>query len=375
MDRYLVLEDGTVYKGTAFGGNGDVIAEIVFTTAMTGYIETLTDKSYTGQAVVQTFPLIGNYGVITSDAESAVTGPSAYILREICDGPSNFRCEGTLNAWLKERGVPGICGIDTRALTRKIREHGVMNGMITDDPQKADISKIRAYRVVRPVDKVSAVRPFIIRSDVPDCGGPKLRVGLIDLGLKQNIARCLARRGCEVTVLPYNTDAAQIIQAGFNGIVLSNGPGDPQDNTELTEQIKQIAESRIPLMGICLGHQLLALACGFDTMKLKYGHRGANQPVKCLENNVTYISSQNHGYAVVNESIDPDVAEPLFVNVNDGTNEGLKYRNIPAFSVQFHPEACAGPKDTEFLFDRFVKMMEGSAPGHPADPAGYKTMV
>lgn len=353
MDRYLVLENGMTFKGKAFGFDKDVIAEVVFTTAMTGYIETLTDKSYTGQAVVQTFPLIGNYGIIPEDFESEIIGASAYIVREDCLHPSNFRCGGTLDAFLKERGVPGICGIDTRALTRVLRENGVMNGAVTDDPKKVDLAEIKAYRVKNPVNDVSTKKAYTLTADKP-----LYKVVMLDFGLKQNICRCLTKRGCDVKVVPYNTTADEILSENPDGIFLSNGPGDPTDNTAVTENLKQLMPHKIPTMGICLGHQLLALAAGFSTEKLKYGHRGANHPVKYLKDGRTYISSQNHGYTVVPSDIDTSVAEPLFVNVNDGTNEGLIYKNAPVFSVQFHPEACGGPKDTEFLFDKFIEMMK-----------------
>lgn len=353
MDKYLVLENGMTFKGKAFGSDKNVIAEVVFTTAMTGYIETLTDKSYTGQAVVQTFPLIGNYGIIPEDFESDIIGASAYIVREDCIHPSNFRCGGTLDGFLKERGVPGIYGIDTRALTRVLRENGVMNGAVTDNPDKVDLNELKAFRVTNPVKAVSTKESYVLSPE-----NPSYNVIMLDFGLKQNICRCLTKRDCRVKVVPYSTTADEILAENPDGVFLSNGPGDPTDNTEVIENLKQLLPHKIPTMGICLGHQLLALASGFSTKKLKYGHRGANHPVKHLKTGRTYISSQNHGYTVVSSGIDTSVAEPLFVNVNDGTNEGLIYKNAPVFSVQFHPEACGGPKDTEFLFDSFIQMMK-----------------
>lgn len=371
MNKYLILENGMTFKGEGFGAPGDVMAEIVFTTAMTGYLETLTDKSYCGQAIVQTFPLIGNYGIIPEDAESNMIGTSAYIVREWCDHPSNFRSTRDLNTYLKSRGIVGLCKIDTRALTRVLREHGTMNGLITDNPSKADLSMIKAYKCINPVGLVSTKEMYIEKaySDCDlinnksgnnnKCDASEIkRVALLDFGMKENIARCLTNRGCDVYVFPSTATLEDIVSVNPDGIFLSNGPGDPSDNVEIIEVVKQLIKLGLPMMGICLGHQLLALAHGFETTKLKYGHRGANQPVRYLEDGRTYISSQNHGYAVVNESIDKNIAKPLFINVNDDTNEGLQYLNEPTFSVQFHPEACAGPKDTSFLFDKFISSLK-----------------
>ena len=353
MDRYLVLENGMIFKGKAFGAEGDVIAEIVFTTAMTGYMETLTDKSYYGQAVVQTFPLIGNYGTMTEDMESDRVSVSAYIVREWCDAPSNFRCEKDIDTFLKEKHIPGLYGIDTRALTRVLRENGTMNGMITDDPARADLEQIRAYKITAAVDHVSDGEPVLIPAQEK-----RFTVAMLDFGRKDNIVRSLVRRGCDVWLMPYNTSPADVLEKHPDGLLLTNGPGDPAENTEVIANLQELIKAKLPTMGICLGHQLLALAHGFKTSKLKYGHRGANQPVKNTETGSVYISSQNHGYAVVSESIDHEIAKELFVNVNDQTNEGLRYKKMPAFSVQFHPEACGGPKDTDFLFDEFIKLLE-----------------
>ena len=355
MKKYLVLENGMTFEGEAFGADKEAVAEIVFTTAMTGYVETLTDQSYAGQAVVQTFPLIGNYGVMYEDFESSSVAVSAYIVREYCKTPSNFRCEGDIDGFLKKYGIPGICGIDTRALTRVLREHGTMNGMIADDLSHADPEEIKAYRIVRPVDRVSRTAERIVNPD------GKYPVALLDFGVKENIIRSLAVRDCAVHVLPFDTTAEKIISMNVAGLFLTNGPGDPTDNVEVIANIRKLCGTGLPIMGICLGHQLLALANGFRTRKLKYGHRGTNHPVKDLKRGRTYISTQNHGYAVVGESVDRDIADELFVNVNDRTNEGLVYKKIPAFSAQFHPEACGGPTDTSFLFDDFINMMKGGA--------------
>lgn len=350
--RYLILENGITFSGYAFGADKEVIAEIVFTTGMTGYLETLTDKSYVGQAVVATFPLIGNYGINLQDAESAQVGVSAYIVREYCAVPSNFRCEMSLDSFLRKEGIPGLYGIDTRALTRILREHGTMNGIITDRPENADMEAVRAYRITNPVQAVS-VRE--IREEITE---HRYKVALYDFGVKENIVRSLKARGCDVLILPCHTPAQAVLDMEPDGIFLSNGPGDPTDNTEIIENLRELSASGIPMMGICLGHQLLALSHGFKTHKLKYGHRGANHPVRNTETGRVYITSQNHGYAVTSESVDPAVATELYVNVNDGTNEGLRYIGYPICSVQFHPEGCGGPRDTDFLFDEFITMME-----------------
>ncbi len=355
MKRYLVLENGKVFEGEAFGAQKEAIAEIVFTTAMTGYIETLTDQSYKGQAVLQTFPLMGNYGIISQDREGERVGASAYIVNEECEQPSNFRCETTLDSFLKNEGIPGLKGIDTRALTKILRDKGTMNGMITDDLQNADIEKIRSYRIVKPVDEVSVKEETVYEAE-----GEKLcRVALFDYGIKKNIIRCLTKRGCEVTLLPHDTPASRVRELAPDGLFLSNGPGDPTDNVSEIETLRDLMNDSIPTMGICLGHQLLALAHGFKTIKLKYGHRGANHPVKDTDTGKIYITSQNHGYAVTDDSIDPSVARSWFVNVNDMTNEGIEYINEPSLSVQFHPEASGGPKDSEELFDMFIDLMNG----------------
>lgn len=354
MKRYLILENNMVFEGEAFGADKDSVAEIVFTTAMTGYVETLTDPSYTGQAVVQTFPLMGNYGVMSEDFEGNKISVSAYIVREYCENPSNFRLEKSIDEFLKEQGVPGIYGIDTRALTKILREHGTMNGMITSSPDKADMKEIKKYNASEPVGLVSAkeTEHYEMKNGY--------KVVLFDFGVKKNIIRCLQKKGCDVYAAPYNTTADEVMAMSPDGIFLSNGPGDPVENTEVIKTIKQLMNKKIPTMGICLGHQLLALANGFSTTKLKYGHRGANHSAKNTVTGKIYITSQNHGYAVMSESIDENVAKEWFYNVNDRTNEGIIYNNSPCISVQFHPEACGGPHDTEFLFDEFIKLMGGN---------------
>ncbi|MDR1589359.1 MAG: carbamoyl phosphate synthase small subunit [Oscillospiraceae bacterium] len=351
---YLVLENGAVFEGYGFGAQGEAVGETVFTTGMTGYLETLTDKSYYGQLVTQTFPLIGNYGVIPEDFESGVIAAKGYIVRQWCQDPSNFRSEGELDAFLRSRGVVGLYGIDTRRLTKQLRESGVMNGMIT--PRK-------------PEGVPAAVKNFVIRDSVKSCStdteytvnpGGNVKIALLDYGLKENIIRELARRGCAVTVLPHNTPAERVRALRPDGIMLSNGPGDPRDaeNARIVENLKLLVEYKIPIFGICFGNQLLALAHGFAIEKLKYGHRGANQPARDLTTGRTYITSQNHGYAVVSASIDARLGTEWFNNVNDGTNEGVLYKNSPVSSVQFHPEACSGPRDASWLFDRFMAQMK-----------------
>ena len=354
MKAYLILEDGTVFEGTSIGSSREVISEIVFNTSMTGYLEVLTDPSYAGQAVVMTYPLIGNYGICREDMESRQAWPDGYIVRELSRIPSNFRSGDTIDHFLKEQDIPGISGIDTRALTKILREKGTMNGMITtngDYDLEEVKEKIRQYTVKGVVLKTSVKKPYVLPGD-----GKK--VALLACGAKDNIARNLNKRGCEVTVYPADTPAEEILKINPDGIMLSNGPGDPAENVGIIEEVRKLYESSVPIFAICLGHQLMALATGAKTYKLKYGHRGGNHPVKDLETGRVYITSQNHGYAVDEESLDPSVAVPAFVNVNDKTNEGLKYVGKNIFTVQYHPEACPGPLDSGYLFDRFMRMME-----------------
>lgn len=354
MKAYLILEDGTVFEGTSIGSSREVISEIVFNTSMTGYLEVLTDPSYAGEAVVMTYPLIGNYGICREDMESRQAWPDGYIVRELSRIPSNFRSGDTIDHFLKEQDIPGISGIDTRALTKILREKGTMNGMITtngDYDLEEVKEKIRQYTVKGVVLKTSVKKPYVLPGD-----GKK--VALLDCGAKDNIARNLNKRGCEVTVYPADTPAEEILKTNPDGIMLSNGPGDPAENVGIIEEVRKLYESSVPIFAICLGHQLMALATGAKTYKLKYGHRGGNHPVKDLETGRVYITSQNHGYAVDEESLDPSVAVPAFVNVNDKTNEGLKYVGKNIFTVQYHPEACPGPLDSGYLFDRFMRMME-----------------
>ncbi|MGN0529945.1 MAG: carbamoyl phosphate synthase small subunit [Eubacterium sp.] len=351
---YICLANGKIFEGTRFGAGGDITGELVFTTGMGGYIETLTDPSYYGQIVMQTFPLIGNYGFIDEDCESAKSFVSAYIVHEKCDCPSNFRCNSTLEEYMKKNSIIGVYGVDTREITKIIRESGVMNATICSNPKDFSIEKTQEYKIEGAVEAVSVKRPYPVA-----CENPKHNVVLIDYGKKENIVRELTKRNCNVAVMPSSTKAEDILKLNPDGIMLSNGPGDPDDNKECIEELKKLVGKK-PIFGICLGHQLLALAMGAKTEKLKYGHRGVNQPVKNLETGRTYISSQNHGYAVINETVEEIGGEISYINANDGTNEGINYPDKKAFSVQFHPEACSGPHDTRFLFDKFINMMGGN---------------
>lgn len=352
---YLVLANGIVFEGKSFGAEGETIGETVFTTGMTAYQETLTDPSFCGQIVTQTFPLIGNYGVNDEDYQSPTSYVAGYVVREFCDTPSNFRSTGDLETFMKKHNIIGIYDIDTRSLTRKIRDFGVMNGAITTDISNLEqlIERIKAYDIGNPVEKVSVKEKEFFPVE-----GAKFHVALFDFGHKHGIRKTLNELGCNVTVCPNKTTADEIRALNPDGIMLSNGPGNPEDDEVSIQTLKDLIADKIPTFGICLGHQLLALANGAKTEKLKYGHRGGNQPVKDLSTGRTYITSQNHGYHVVGETLSKDVGEISHVSGNDGSCEGIRYKNSPAFSVQFHPEAKGGPLDTSFLFKDFVKMME-----------------
>lgn len=386
MKAFLILEDGTVFEGIQIGADREVISEIVFNTSMAGYLEVLTDPSYAGQAVCMTYPLIGNYGICSEDMESGRPWPDGFIVRELSRIPSNFRCDKTIQQFLEENGVPGIAGIDTRALTKLLREKGTMNGMITTNEaydRDAILPKLKAYTTGRVVERVTCAEKYEVKGSaalgdngpisgsavytgerekkptlVRKLNGRGKRVALLDLGMKRNIAVSLAQRGIDVTVYPAMTQAAEILADRPDGIMLSNGPGDPKECTEIIKEIRKPYDAQVPVFAICLGHQLMALATGADTYKLKYGHRGGNHPVKDLETGRVYISSQNHGYVVDMDTLDAAVAVPAFVNANDGTCEGLSYVGKNIFTVQYHPEACPGPQDSGYLFDRFIRMME-----------------
>lgn len=354
MKAYLILEDGSVYEGENVGALREAVSEIVFNTSMTGYLEVMTDPSYAGQAVVMTYPLIGNYGICHDDMESYRPWIDGLIVRELSEVASNFRNEDSIQNFLIKNNIPCICGIDTRDLTKRLREHGTMNGFITVDSSfvvEKILQRIKEYSVKGVVKRTSTKEAYSLP-------GKGKRVVLIDFGAKRNIARQLQKRGCEVIVVPCDTKAKEILKLKPDGIMLSNGPGDPKENADIIEEIKKLYDTDIPIFAICLGHQLMALATGANTYKLRYGHRGGNHPVKDLETGRTYISSQNHGYAVDESTLDKNICVPAFVNVNDGTNEGLRYINKKIFTVQYHPEACPGPRDSSYLFDKFIKMME-----------------
>ncbi len=422
MKAFLILEDGHIFTGTAIGSQKEVISEIVFNTSMTGYLEVLTDPSYAGQAVVMTYPLIGNYGVCHHDMESVQAWPDGLIVRELSRQESNFRSTQGLNDFLKQNKVTGIVGLDTRALTKLLRENGTMNGMITTNESfclNEVLEKLKKYRVTGVVQKVTTKQKRTINQEafIPTdfeqakmtymalpqlkeaiqqakeagvCSGEiamyamqgmegieKLKllsndknavkrhytIALMDFGTKKNIEHCLLKRGCEVTIYPADTKAEEILKTSPDGIMLSNGPGDPAECIEIIAELQKLYQSKVPIFAICLGHQLMALANGFRTEKMKYGHRGANHPVKDLSTGRVYLSSQNHGYVVVEDSIDKEIASVWFINANDKTIEGLKYKKYPVITVQFHPEACAGPKDSEFLFDEFMDLIAFSKSG------------
>lgn len=353
MRAFLALEDGTVFEGSSFGAVGEVIGELVFNTGMTGYQEVLTDPSYCGQIVTMTYPLIGNYGVNLEDIESARPQVRGFVVREMCKTPSNWRSLETLSEYLFRNGIIGIEGIDTRALTRILRDNGTMKGIISTEPDfnlSDKIDQIRKYIVENPVNQVTLEKTRHYE-------GTGARVALVDYGVKQNMVRSLLNRGCEVFQFPASATAEEILSVEPEGIMLSNGPGDPKDCEFQIMTIKDLLGKK-PLFGICLGHQLTALAMGGDTEKLKYGHRGCNHPVKDLERDLTYITSQNHGYTIIEDSLDKEKMVVSHRNMNDSTVEGVQYTHVPVFTVQFHPEASPGPADTAYLFDRFLDMMK-----------------
>ena len=354
----LILANGAMFQGRSIGATADRVCEMVFNTSMTGYQEILTDPSYAGQGVVMSYPLIGNYGVNHWDNESSRPWVEAFVVRHLSPRGSNFRCEGELNDFLKDNNITGIEGVDTRALTKILRNQGSMNGMITcaEHFNVAEVlDKLRAYKVEGTVERVTRKEPEVF----PAQGEQKYRVAMMDYGVKQNMINCLCRRGCEVTVFPASTPAETVLEGGFDGVMLSNGPGDPAENVECIAQLKKLYDSDIPMFGVCLGHQMLALATGASTGRLDYGHRGGNHPVRDIAEGRVFITSQNHGYMVLADSVHPEVAEISHVNVNDNTVEGLRYKRPNCFTTQFHPEANAGPRDTEYLFDRFIASMGG----------------
>lgn len=354
MKAILILENGQMFVGESIGSPKECIFEMVFNTSMVGYQEILTDPSYAGQGVVMTYPLIGNYGVNEEDSESRQPWAEALIVRHLSNRGSNFRNEDTLNNYLKKNGICGIQGVDTRALTRVLRKQGVMNGMITCEPYfnvQECMDKIRAYRVQGTVERVTVSEP----EHYPANG---YKLAMYDYGQKLNMIKRLNERGFDITLFPAHTPAQTILDGGFDAVMLSNGPGDPADCKDIIAEVKKLYDSDLPIFAICLGHQLMALATGAQTRKMHFGHRGGNHPVKDLTKGRCFITSQNHGYVVMKQSIDPEIAEVSHVNVNDGSIEGLRYKNKNIFTVQFHPEASPGPVDTDYLFDDFLAMIE-----------------
>lgn len=350
---YLLLEDGTLFEGVLRGAQKEAAAELVFLTSVVGYMDTLTDPSYEGQILVQTFPAIGNYGVVPLDnpAEPKLAG---YVVRELCDEPSNFRCQGTLDAFLREKGVTCLTGVDTRAITRRLRDNGVMKAAILCEKPEDISASVAAL-------KANAVKadPKGCEEIVPAAKGGKYNVALWDFGAKGGIQAELEARGCAVTCVPADATADMIAELNPDGVVISNGAGDPAECVNAINELRELCHKRIPTMGIGLGHQLLALSQNGGTVKLAYGHRGGNQPIKDLRTGTNYITTQNHGYAVDKDNL-PDNATLRFINCNDGTCEGVDYSDMPAFSVQFMPAISGGPLDTRFLFERFIALMGGN---------------
>ena len=348
---YSILEDGHVFCGKRFGAETDAVGELVFTTGMGGYVETLTDPSYYGQIVLQTFPLIGNYGMIFADVESKKSYVSAYIVKGYCDYPSNFRTEQDLDSYLKEAGIPGVYDVDTREITRIIREKGTMAAKIVSELPEDATKGLGDYKIADAVKAVASGDKKTYSAE----GEKKYTVAVWDLGDCSQIVKSLINRGCDVIRLPFDTKADEILALGADGLVISNGPGEPTENKDIIEEIKKLS-GKIPMFGICLGHELIALSQGAKTEKLKYGHRGANQPVKDLKEGIVLITVQNHGYTVENESVEKAGGIITHVNANDGSCEGIEYAGLKAFSVQFHP----GGRNINAIYDKFLKMMGGA---------------
>lgn len=348
MKGKLILQDGTIFEGNAFGYLKDSIGEVVFNTSMIGYGEVLTDPSYYGQIVTMTYPLIGNYGINLEDVESKGVHVKGFIVREKSDNPNNFRCEMDLDTYLKQNKVIGLEGIDTRALTKILRNNGTMKGIIT--LESASLEDVAAK--LDSFSNTTAVKT-VTRKEVEHINGDGPKVAVMDFGVKQNILRSFAKRGCDITVFPANSKPEEVLSINPDLIFLSNGPGDPEDLEDVIENIKELVGKK-PIVGICLGHQLLALALGGQTSKLKFGHRGGNHPVKDLEQNKVFITSQNHGYYV---SQMPENMKVTHVNLNDNTVEGMRHTQLPIYSVQYHPEACPGPQDNDYIFDKFLELV------------------
>lgn len=350
-----MLENGMTFEGVGFGEEKDVLCEVVFNSAMCGYSELLTDPSYAGQGVVMTYPLMGNYGISYDDAESVKPWLKAFIVHSVSGVASNFRCDVDLDTYLKQNHIPGMKGIDTRTITKVLRESGTMRGMISYGEQ-IDTSKMKEQ-----IDSfaMESCVPIVSSRESKVYGDGSVKIALADYGVKSNIIRSLVKRGCTVKCFPFDASFEDMMEFSPDGIMLSNGPGDPKECTKAISELKKVYAYGIPTFAICLGHQLMALSQEFDTYKLKYGHRGINHPVKDLATNRVYITSQNHGFVVNGDTINPSVADISFISMNDGSIEGLNYKNGKVFSVQFHPEASPGPLDTGFLFDRFMTLIGG----------------